>query len=257
MLFKKSLLILFLVLVLITGCGDSGEIDAGVSEADQALTRAAEIANQGMTQTASAISLAPTATVGPPSPTVTLIYPTTVAAPNNAVTATLDNSGTGGSQTPAATQGGGQTPAVTQAATPTSTPFSTPTAAASGSTPCYRANFEYETIPDGTRIAREKDFVKIWRLKNTGTCTWTAGFDIIFVEGDILNASSAVALTSIDIRPGEYVDATVNMQSPLQTGRYRGYWMLRSNDGVIFGVSITATAWLWVDIISFDPAALP
>ena len=246
MLLKRTPIIIFLFIVLIAACGDSGELDAGVSEADQALTRAAEIANRGMTQTASAINLAPSATQGPPSPTVTLIYPTANTPDNSGVSPTPDSGETGG----------GQTPGSTQAATQ-STPFSTPTAGASGETPCYRANLEYETIPDGTRIAREKNFVKIWRLKNTGSCTWTPAFDLFFVEGALLNASSVVQLTTIDVQPNGYVDVTVDMQSPLQTGSYTGYWMLRSPDGVIFGVSITGNAWLWVEIVSFDPAAGP
>ncbi|MBW8009935.1 MAG: hypothetical protein FVQ83_01660 [Chloroflexi bacterium] len=251
MLLKRTPLIVLLIsllfFVLFAACGDSGELETGVSEADQARTRAAEIANQGMTLTASAMSLAPTVTQGPPTPTVTLIYPTTNAPENP-----------GGSPTPGNGEtGSGQTPAATQAIPLASTPFSTPTAGSSGETPCYRANLEYETIPDGTRIARERNFVKVWRLKNTGTCTWTPAFDLFFVDGSLLNASSVVQLTAIDVPPNGYVDATVDMQSPLQTGTYTGYWMLRSPDGVVFGVSITGTAWLWVEIVSFDPAAVP
>lgn len=244
---KRLPFIIFLFIILISACGDSDEIDPGVSEADQALTRAVEIANQGMTQTASAINLAPSATQGPPTPTVTLIYPTSNVPTDENTSPTSDNGETSDGQTPAATQG----------SIATSAPFSSPTTAASGGIPCLRASFEDETIPDGTRLPREKDFEKNWRLKNSGSCTWTGGFDIIFVEGDILNASSAVALTSIDIPPGGYVDAIVNMQSPLQTGTYTGYWMLRSSDGLIFGVGINANEWFWVTIVSFDPAAIP
>ena len=228
--YRKSIVLISIILLLIgASCGGSDDLTASVSDADQAFTQAAEIANAGMTSTVAAIAQVPSATQVEPSATATqLILPSPTLAE---FTATF-------------------TPDVEQA-TATFTP--PPTQPQTGGTPCYRARFESETIPDGRRINRGLDFTKVWRIQNTGTCTWTPAVDIIFIEGDILNASSSVQLTTIDILPGEYVDAIIEMQSPMAVGDYRGYWMLRSPEGEIFGVGADGTGWFWVDIVSIDP----
>jgi hypothetical protein len=52
---------------------------------------------------------------------------------------------------------------------PTSTPPPTLTPV-----PCDRAAFVADvTVPDGTNFAPGTTFVKTWRLKNNGSCTWT------------------------------------------------------------------------------------
>jgi len=39
------------------------------------------------------------------------------------------------------------------------------------------------TIPDNSVLNPRQDFDKIWRLQNTGTCTWDSSYRIIFVQG--------------------------------------------------------------------------
>src|SRR5690606_3738857 len=42
--------------------------------------------------------------------------------------------------------------------------------------PCNVASFVADvTIPDNTNIAVSKAFTKTWRLRNSGSCTWTSG----------------------------------------------------------------------------------
>ncbi|RLC66117.1 MAG: hypothetical protein DRH97_07000 [Chloroflexi bacterium] len=51
--------------------------------------------------------------------------------------------------------------------------------------PCDRAAYVKDvTIPDGTDLAPGDNFTKTWRLKNTGTCTWTSGYSLVFDHGD-------------------------------------------------------------------------
>ena len=42
------------------------------------------------------------------------------------------------------------------------------------------------TIPDGTVLSPGRTFGKTWRLKNTGTTTWSSGYQLAFVGGDQL-----------------------------------------------------------------------
>jgi hypothetical protein len=104
------------------------------------------------------------------------------------------------------------------------------------------------TIPDGTYIAPEKVFEKIWRLKNTGTCTWTQDYSLVFEGGDHLGAQDDVPLPR-EVQPGSTVDLGVAMQAPETKGSYKGYWMLRSPKETLFGIGKDADRPFWVEIV--------
>lgn len=89
------------------------------------------------------------------------------------------------------------------------------------------------TVPDGTVFAPNTAFVKTWRLKNVGTCSWTPSYTIVFDHGDQMSGPSAQALTS-NVNPGQTVDLSVNLVSPAVNGSYKGYWKLRNPSGVTF-----------------------
>ncbi|HGJ66308.1 TPA: hypothetical protein ENS27_13160, partial [bacterium] len=47
---------------------------------------------------------------------------------------------------------------------------------------CNWAGFVADvTVPDGTSFAPGAAFIKTWRLKNIGTCTWTGKYGLSFV----------------------------------------------------------------------------
>lgn len=90
-------------------------------------------------------------------------------------------------------------PTTTLILTPSVTPFLTATLGLSTSTPVHvpfnDASFlEDVTIPDGTTFSPGKRFLKMWRLRNGGTCTWTSDYDLIFVGGNRMSAQRAVPL---------------------------------------------------------------
>src|SRR5262245_21217234 len=37
-------------------------------------------------------------------------------------------------------------------------------------------------IPDGTSMAPGQDFLKTWRVKNSGSCTWDADYKLVYAE---------------------------------------------------------------------------
>jgi len=102
------------------------------------------------------------------------------------------------------------------------------------------------TYPDGSTVARGGTFTKIWRVKNTGTCTWNTSYAIVYASGEKFGASNAVALPG-STGPGQTVDIPVNLTAPNNTGNYTGYWKLRNASGVLFGVG-NGDASIYVDV---------
>ena len=103
------------------------------------------------------------------------------------------------------------------------------------------------TYPDGTNVPLGAGFTKIWRLKNTGTCTWNSSYALVFISGERFSAPTAVSLPT-SVGPGQTVDLAVNMTAPSQSGRYRGFWKLRNASNVLFGIGAAADSNFYVDI---------
>ena len=138
--------------------------------------------------------------------------------------------------------------------TPTSEP--TPTQEPTPETnqePCNAVKFIFDvSIPDGTSFAPNVDFTKVWRLKNVGRCTWNGNYEVIFIDGAQMGAIKAIALPT-RVKTSETVDISVSMTSPDKEGDYFSFWMLRSDDGEIFGLGENANKSFWVSIQVNDP----
>ncbi|HSO13538.1 MAG TPA: NBR1-Ig-like domain-containing protein [Anaerolineales bacterium] len=133
------------------------------------------------------------------------------------------------------------------ALTPTPTPI-TPPPPTIAPTGCDRATFVTDVnIPDGTVFAPGAAFSKTWRLKNSGSCTWTKSYKLTYYSGEVMNAQIAVPMPFL-VYPGETVDVTVNMVAPGAPGNYRSYWILANASGTMFGIGSDASKPFWVDI---------
>lgn len=134
-------------------------------------------------------------------------------------------------------------PPLTPTPTPITPPPPTPTPPG-----CDRASFVADVnVPDGTLFSPGAAFSKTWRLKNTGTCTWTKDYRITYYSGELMNAQVAVPMPYL-VYPGETVDVTVNMVAPTAPGNYRGYWILANASGTLFGIGADASKPFWVEI---------
>jgi len=89
------------------------------------------------------------------------------------------------------------------------------------------------TIPDNAVVPVGRQFDKTWRLRNSGTCIWDAGYELRYVRGDALGANSSVAVPHA--LPGHVVEATVPMVAPATPGTYRGEWQVCAVGGDCFG----------------------
>ncbi len=93
------------------------------------------------------------------------------------------------------------------------------------------------TLPDNSVVARGGLLNKTWRVRNSGTCAWGAGYQIAFAGGSQMNAEPAVPLPQA--APGEVVDVTIPMYAPVSPGTYNGVWQFENPSGEVFGVRVT------------------
>ncbi|MDF1515448.1 MAG: NBR1-Ig-like domain-containing protein, partial [Anaerolineae bacterium] len=98
-----------------------------------------------------------------------------------------------------------------------------------------RAAFvEDVTVPDDSVFASNTDFVKTWRIRNSGTCTWSAGTTLEFLSGDAVGVGDAVTIPVT--APGEEIDVSVDFKTPADPGNYRSNWqMVKSGGTTRFG----------------------
>jgi hypothetical protein len=113
-----------------------------------------------------------------------------------------------------------------------------------------RASFVADlSIPDGSRFHPGTQFVKTWRLRNQGTCTWDEGYSLAFSSGELMSSSFSIPFKE-SVPPGAEVDLSVELTAPRITGPYKGYWMLRNGYGGYFGIGPQSSRPFWVKIVS-------
>lgn len=140
-----------------------------------------------------------------------------------------------------------QTP---QPATPTptlgaATTTPTLTLAAAGSD---RVEFVSDvTVPDGTNFQPGERFTKTWRVKNSGTSTWTTAYTLVFASGASLGGPASVPVP-MEVPPGAIVDLSVALTAPNEAGSYTGNWLLRNAAGTNFGLGPEALWPIYVQI---------
>lgn len=137
---------------------------------------------------------------------------------------------------------------------PTNTPPPPPPPAntATPSIPCDRVTFVLDvTYPDDTEVPIGDTFIKTWRIKNNGTCTWNSSYDIVFDQGDAMlpsGSASSFPLTTGTVAPGQEIDVSITFKAPSKTGSYQGFWKLRNGSDVLFGIGPDASKSFWVKI---------
>lgn len=171
-----------------------------------------------LTQTALA---APTATQPPLPPTATP-FPTFAVDGSSAPAAS-----------PVATLGVG-TQQVGVPALPTNTVLAV---LATEAEQCNNSAFIADiTYPDGTELKANKRILKVWRIQNTGTCTWDEGYLLVQYSGDNMDASKWVIDTKKEfVKPDEVVDISVELTVPSKAGEHGGCWRMKGDDGYFFG----------------------
>lgn len=90
------------------------------------------------------------------------------------------------------------------------------------------------TIPDGMELEARAEFVKTWRVENTGDQAWGPGFALVHVKGEPMTEQIKQPLANL-VAPGERGDVSVKLIAPALAGAYRSDWQLADEDGNRFG----------------------
>ena len=104
------------------------------------------------------------------------------------------------------------------------------------------------TIPDGSTVIAGEAFRKVWRVRNDGTCTWTTGYALVFSSGERMGGGAAIPFKA-SVAAGSTADLGVDLVAPSARGTYRGYWLLRNDKGLLFGLPATGVNPLWLDVV--------
>jgi hypothetical protein len=147
--------------------------------------------------------------------------------------------------TPLSSQVGTAIPVIT----PTNAGGGEPVGTVDPGAPCDRGEFvEDISVPDGTVFEPEETFVKTWRIRNNGSCTWTSAYTVVFDSGDAMSGPASFPLTTESVPPGAEVNISINLTAPENPGSYRGDWKLRNAAGQTFGLGSQGDASFWVVI---------
>ena len=90
------------------------------------------------------------------------------------------------------------------------------------------------TIPDGTSIPVNTEFVKTWRVKNTGTIIWKNRYLMRVTPASPLLCSSPHMVPIPETAPGETVDISVTFMTPHLPGSCRTDWKTADEHGNLY-----------------------
>lgn len=106
--------------------------------------------------------------------------------------------------------------------------------AGGGATSCYGLSFVSDvTVPDNAPMNPGQSFTKTWKVRNSGSCAWDAGFKFVFTGGEAMGGATYTLPSSV--APGAIVDISVDMVAPNTPGTIRGNWRMSTVSGQFFG----------------------
>lgn len=244
---KLIWLVLMLLAAALSGCGagqaasptpETVDVDAVMtSAAATAFVELTAIANQATSTPEPTLepTVAPVSATETPAIPVEPLAATATVAPGQEVlpTATPEAAGLPATATLPVMAG-------TQVPTFTPLPPAAPAGSLGGPT-CLNSIYVSDiTVADGTTFKPGEKFTKIWRIQNTGTCTWDQGFGFVFAYGDTNMSGEPQYFSGNDqtIGPGSIIDLGVKMRAPYAPGDYYGHWSMIDDTNHLFGQAV-------------------
>uniref|UniRef100_A0A1A8HFN9 Neighbor of brca1 gene 1 n=1 Tax=Nothobranchius korthausae TaxID=1143690 RepID=A0A1A8HFN9_9TELE len=178
------------------------------------------------------------------------------SGPSTSGTATLTNMASASIQVPAMSPAAASETASGPATVPgpISAPVPDPQASSpegpgvshSSLVPTMAALFLDENLPDGTRLEPGTKFIKYWKMKNSGTISWTSETKLVFMWGNLSLASEERREVPVPLLlPGQVGVVSVAFVAPVMEGTYTSHWRL-AHCGCQFGPRV------WCSIV-VDP----
>ena len=197
----RVLLALLLSVALLTSCLNNAA-QSPTPDVNMVYTQAAQTLAFQLTGTAAAM---PTATFTP--------APTNTTAPTATLAGTLPPLGT-------------LAPAITLPGVSTAT--------LSGAKSPDAALWIEQTPADGTLIGAGTKFDVAWKLKNTGTTTWTTKYYYRYYAGAKLHENSSSYFLKSTVSPEGEVILYADMIAPMTSGEYTTTWVITNEAGTNF-----------------------
>jgi hypothetical protein len=89
-------------------------------------------------------------------------------------------------------------------------------------------------VMDGSVMTPGQEFLKTWKVRNTGDCTWGAGYTVVYGGYNDKMSGVPAALTTTVI-PNQEVDVSVQFKAPTKAGEYLSAWRMANPGGYAFG----------------------
>jgi hypothetical protein len=197
---KLTISVMLIATVLITGCGGSNTPQTGEPTPDVAAVRtsAASTVVSQFTLTAAAFTPTPSQPIEPTISGVTAVASTATSATQTQPAAQVTNAL-------------GTTVAL-----------------------CDSLTFVDDVnVPDDTNMSPGQDFIKTWRVRNTGSCPWGEGYELVYAEYENEMSGQPQPLTEV-VQPGQEVEISVQFTAPDQIGNYLSAWQMSNPAGVTF-----------------------
>jgi hypothetical protein len=124
--------------------------------------------------------------------------------------------------------------------------------------PCDQASAGHPidiTIPDDTEMLPGESFSKTWRLVNSGTCTWTNSYAVVWFSGEDIGVAREQFFIN-QVAPGQSIDVSVDMVAPDVAGSYQSNWKLRNQQGNLFGIGPNGGSPFWAKIVVIEESTL-
>lgn len=98
------------------------------------------------------------------------------------------------------------------------------------------------TIPDNSLLESNTPFTKTWRLRNTGSCTWDSSYLVAYISGTTMSQQPGywIVQPGQTVAPGQSVDISVGLTSPVADGVYTSYWGLKKENGPLMPIQGSA-----------------
>ena len=111
-------------------------------------------------------------------------------------------------------------------------------------------------IPDDTLFGPGQSFEKRWLLRNNGSCPWTEGYSLAFLDGPLIPDATLIPLNAVVVA-GQTIEVAATFTAPDAAGTYRSNWQIQDSSGNLFGVNGLLEEAFWVQIVVGTPAATP
>jgi hypothetical protein len=111
------------------------------------------------------------------------------------------------------------------------------------------------TIAPGTVFPPGARMDKVWQVRNSGSCAWGVGYELVLVDGENLGAPSRVPIPPT--AAGASADLAVTFRAPTTPGTYANLWQMQAPDGQFFGPRLDLSIQVEAQAVEDSPPQAP